>query len=477
MRDDESCYQAVKSRDGRFDGAFFVGVRTTGIYCRPSCPATTPKRENVAFYPSAAAAQGEGFRACKRCRPDSAPGSADWHFRGDVVARAMRLIGDGVIDREGVGGLADRLGYSSRQVRRQLTAEVGAGPVALARAQRAQSARVLLQTTELPVTEIAFASGFASVRQFNDTIKEIYALTPREVRGTGPGPAVTAAAGVPLRLPYRRPYAAGEIFDFLGRRALPGVEEITGERGARIYRRTLRLPHGPGFAAVHEEHGDRGWLDCVLQLSELRDLTAATQRIRRLFDLDADPAAVAAHFADDPVLGPLAAARPGLRAPGAADPHEAAVKAVLGQQITVEAARRLGGTLVEAYGERLPSSCGSLTTLFPATSVLAGADLEELGMPRSRRATIITLAAALDSGAVVLDPGADREKAERDLLALRGIGPWTAGYIRMRSLGDPDVLLSGDVALNQALARHPGARPDGWSPWGSYATHHLWNSL
>ncbi|WP_460368297.1 bifunctional transcriptional activator/DNA repair enzyme AdaA, partial [Actinocorallia lasiicapitis] len=309
MRDEESCYQAVRSRDGRFDGAFFTGVVTTGIYCRPSCPATTPKRENVRFYPSAAAAQGAGLRACKRCRPDAVPGSAEWHFRGDVVARAMRLIGDGVIDREGVGGLAARLGFSARQVQRQLTAEVGAGPVALARAQRAHSARVLLQTTALPVTDVAFAAGFASVRQFNETIREIYALTPSEVRRTG-GPALSAEAGVPLRLAYRGAYAAREIFDFLARRALTGVEEVVGEPGARTYRRTLRLPHGAGFAAVHEDHGGRGWLDCTLQLADLKDLTAATQRIRSLFDLDADPDAVAEHFAPDPVLGPLAAAAP-----------------------------------------------------------------------------------------------------------------------------------------------------------------------
>ncbi|MEO3781844.1 AlkA N-terminal domain-containing protein [Actinocorallia sp. B10E7] len=475
--DDESRYRAVRSRDARFDGEFFFAVRTTGIYCRPSCPATTPLRRNVRFYSSAAAAQRDGFRACKRCRPDAVPGSAAWHVRADAVARAMRLIADGVVDREGVDGLAARLGYSPRQLRRQLTAEVGAGPVALARAQRAQTARVLLQTTGLPITEIAFASGFASVRQFNDTIKKIYAVTPGELRAAGPGPSSSSASGTALRLAYRGPYAAGEIFDFLARRAVPGVEEVEGPPGSRVYRRTLRLPGGPGIAAVHEAGGDRGWLDCVMSLSEVSDLTAATQRIRRLFDLDADPHAISERFAADPILGPGSAEAPGLRAPGAADPHEAAFRAVLGQQITVAAARTQAAALVSSYGTPLPEPSGGLTHLFPTAEALAAASLEELRMPRARRETLRTLAEALTAGDLVLDTGADRDDAEKSLLSLPGIGPWTAAYIRMRALGDPDVLLPGDVALNRALARVGHPDPAAWAPWRSYATHLLWNSL
>ncbi len=319
--DERTRYEAVSSRDARFDGAFFFAVVTTGIYCRPSCPAVTPKRANVRFYPTAAAAQAGGFRACRRCRPDAVPGSAEWNVRADVVGRAMRLIGDGVVDREGVPGLAGRLGYSARQVQRQLNAELGAGPVALARAQRSHTARVLLQTTGLPVTEIAFAAGFASVRQFNDTIRRIYARTPSALRaeagtGLGGGRATGLRAGIPLRLAHRGPYAAGALFDLLGERAVDRVEEMAGEPGCRTYRRTLRLPYGTGIAAV-DERSPGPWLEARIHLTDLRDLTTAVQRLRRLFDLDADPYAVDEALAADPRLAPLVAARPGLRSPGA----------------------------------------------------------------------------------------------------------------------------------------------------------------
>ncbi|MEU3351036.1 AlkA N-terminal domain-containing protein [Streptomyces sp. NPDC037389] len=483
--DDDTRYQAVTSRDARFDGVFYLAVVTTGIYCRPSCPAVTPKRANVRFHPSAAAAQRAGFRACRRCRPDAAPGSPEWNVRADLVGRAMRLIGDGVVDREGVAGLAARLGYSSRQVHRQLTEELGAGPVALARAQRAHTARVLLQTTDLPVTEIAFAAGFASVRQFNDTIRAVHARTPSELRarpaqrrGTDAGPA-----GIPLRLAHRGPYAAREVFGFLQRRAITGIEEVLGTPGSRVYRRTLSLPYGTGTAEIHEpdpagtrRHGD--WLDCRLHLADPRDTAAAVQRVRRLFDLDADPFAVAERLGADPLLRPLVEARPGLRSPGAADGDELAVRAVLGQQISVPAAARLAGTLVAAYGRPLAAPDGGLTHLFPDAVTLASAGLAELGMPDTRRRTLRTLATALADGAVRLDGGVDRDETERALLGLPGIGPWTAGYIRMRALGDPDVFLPGDAGVRHGLAAL-GATPggaDAWRPWRSYALHHLWNA-
>ncbi|MEU9209764.1 AlkA N-terminal domain-containing protein [Streptomyces sp. NPDC048415] len=478
-------YEAVCSRDARFDGEFFFAVTTTGIYCRPSCPATTPKRQNVCFYPTAAAAQGSGFRACRRCRPDAVPGSAEWNARADVVGRAMRLIGDGVVDREGVAGLAQRLGYSARQVQRQLNAELGAGPIALARAQRAHTARILLQTTTMQAAAIAFAAGFASVRQFNDTIREIYAVTPSELRAAKPGRSsrfgsvgsANGAAGVPLRLAYRGPYAAPELFEYLAARAITGIEEITGERGRRTYRRTLLLPHGTGIAEVSEKLG-AGWLECHLHLSDLRDLTTATQRIRRLFDLDADPYAVTERLSADASLAPLVALRPGLRAPGAADPHELALRAVLGQQLSVPAGRKLGSALVAAYGEPLAQPSGALTHVFPTADALAEASLSEVGMPDSRRDTLRTIAAALADGTVGLDAGADRDEVEKALLDLRGIGPWTAGYIRMRALGDPDVLLTGDVAI-QAGMRHAGTEAvdaEAWRPWRTYAMHHFWNA-
>lgn len=482
---DDSRYEAVCSRDGRFDGEFFFAVSTTGIYCRPSCPATTPKRHNVRFFPTAAAAQGSGFRACRRCRPDAVPGSAEWNARADVVGRAMRLIGDGVVDREGVAGLAARLGYSARQVQRQLNAEVGAGPIALARAQRAHTARILLQTTTLQAAEIAFAAGFASVRQFNDTVREIYALTPSGLRAAKPGRSTrygsvgtaNGAGGVPLRLAHRGPYAAAEVFDHLGERAITGVEEITGERGARTYRRTLHLPHGTGVAEVGEVLGS-GWLTCHLHLGDLRDLTTATQRVRRLFDLDADPYAVGERLGADPALAPLVALRPGLRAPGSADPHELAVRAVLGQQVSVAAGRKLGSALVAAYGQPLAVPSGGLTHVFPTADALAEASLGELGMPDARRDTVRTVAGALADGTVSLDAGADRDEAEKALLGLRGVGPWTAGYIRMRALGDPDVLLTGDVAIRAGM-RHAGAEAvdaEAWRPWRTYAMHYFWSA-
>ncbi|MFJ6434084.1 bifunctional transcriptional activator/DNA repair enzyme AdaA [Streptomyces sp. NPDC091416] len=441
--DEETRYEAVSSRDARFDGEFFFAVETTGIYCRPSCPAVTPKRKNVRFYPTAAAAQGNGFRACRRCRPDAVPGSADWNVRADVVGRAMRMIGDGVVDREGVPGLAHRLGYSSRQVQRQLNAELGAGPVALARAQRAHTARVLLQTTGLPVTEIAFASGFASVRQFNDTVRQIYARTPSELRaeaGTGLGapPRQARTTGIPLRLAHRGPYAAREVFDLLAAGTVARIEEVSGALGARTYRRTLRLPHGTGIAAV-DERSAGSWLEARIHLTDLRDLTTAVQRLRRLFDLDADPYAVDELLGADPLLAAGVAARPGMRSPGTADPEEFAVRALVGPAAA--------GELVEAYGKVLDVPCGGLTHVFPEPGVLAGAE----SGPALR-----ALATALADGAVRLDAGADRDEAEQALLRLPGIGPATAKLIRMRGLGDPDVDPYGT----------PGS--DRWRPWRSY---------
>ena len=457
--DEDSRYEAVRSRDARFDGEFFFAVETTGIYCRPSCPAVTPKRRNVRFYATAAAAQGSGFRACRRCRPDAVPGSADWNVRADAVGRAMRLIGDGIVDREGVAGLAARLGYSARQVQRQLTAELGAGPVALARAQRAHTARVLVQTTDLPITEIAFASGFASVRQFNDTIRDVYASTPSELRASAPQGgragrrAATPTAGIPLRFAYRGPYQAGAVFDVLAGEAVSGAEEVSGVRGRRTYRRTLRLPHGTGIVAVDERTGTAksasgahpgGWLEARLHLTDPRDLTTAVGRLRRLFDLDADPYAVDERLGGDDRLAPLVAARPGLRSPGAADPEELAVRALVGW---AEAER-----LVRRYGKALDAPCGSLTHLFPESAVLAEAE---------PHGPLGALAAALADGALRLDPGADRDDAQAALLALPGMDAGTVAVIRTRALGDPDVPPPGpDV-------------PDSWRPWRSYALQHL----
>jgi AraC family transcriptional regulator, regulatory protein of adaptative response / DNA-3-methyladenine glycosylase II len=493
VMDDEQQYQAAASKDARFDGVFFTAVTSTGIYCRPSCPAITPKREHMRFYRSAAAAQEAGFRACKRCRPDASPGSPEWNIRADVVGRAMRLIADGVVDRNGVEGLADRLGYEQRQVRRLVTAELGAGPLAIARAQRAQTARILTETTSLPLSEIAFAAGFTSVRQFNATIREVFAVTPTELRSRPAGRrrAAPAAPGViTVRLPYRPPIDLSRMFGFLAVRAIPGVE--SGDSGH--YRRTVLLPHGTGIISLCP---GTGYVECSLQLADLRDVTAAVQRCRRLLDLDADTAPISAALSADPVLSPLVTSCPGRRVPGHVDGDELAIRAVLGQQVSVAAARKLGTRLTLAYGKPLEQPDGDLTHCFPTAATLADADPSDLPMPLARGSALVGLAAALASGDLSLGPGSDRERAGALLLTLRGIGPWTASYIRMRALSDPDAFLAADVGVLEALRalgasgafRASGAagRPaaakaaaelaESWRPWRSYAVHHLWAFL
>jgi AraC family transcriptional regulator, regulatory protein of adaptative response / DNA-3-methyladenine glycosylase II len=480
--DDDHRYLAVCSRDQRFDGRFFTAVVTTGIYCRPSCPATTPKRVNMRFYPSAAAAQQAGFRACKRCRPDATPGSPEWDTRADVVGRAVRLIADGLVDREGVGGLARRLGYGERHVHRLLTSELGAGPLALARAQRARAARTLLETTDLRVADIAFAAGFASVRQCNDTVREVFAVTPTALRTAARSRRGVAPPGwIVLRLPFRPPCDVAATLGFLAMRAVPGIEEGDGER----YARTLALPHGTGVVEVRTPGPGDAWVPCALRLDDLRDLTAAVQRTRQLLDLDADPHAIAAVLGVDPVLGPLVAAAPGLRVPGHVDGRELAVRAVLGQQVSVAGARTLAGRLVAAHGRPLAEPVGTLTHLFPEPAALAAVDVADLAMPRARGRALVALTAALADGSVVLDPGVDRDAAAAALHRLPGIGPWTVDYIRVRALRDPDVFLPTDLGVHHALAargadpspRAATARAAAWRPWRSYALLHLWHGL
>ena len=331
--DTERCVRAVQSKDARFDGWFFTAVITTGIYCRPSCPVVPPKPRNMRFFPSAAAAQQAGFRACKRCRPDASPGSPQWNERADLVARAMRLIADGVIDRDGVPGLAARLGYSVRQVERQLLAELGAGPLALARAQRAQTARLLIETSELQMGDIAFAAGFSSIRTFNETVLEVFALAPTELRRRAARRGAPATAGaLSLRLPFRAPLSPDSLFGHLAATAVPGVEEWRD--GA--YRRTLRLPHGHGVVSLAP---GAEYIACQLALTDLRDLAIAISRCRRLLDLDADPVAVADLLRADLMLAPLVDKSPGRRVPRTVDAREFAVRAVLGQQVSTAAAR------------------------------------------------------------------------------------------------------------------------------------------
>jgi AraC family transcriptional regulator of adaptative response / DNA-3-methyladenine glycosylase II len=475
----EHWYRAVESGDNRFDGWIYLGVTSTGVYCRPSCPALTPKRSNMRFYRSSAAAQRAGFRACKRCRPDASPGSPEWNARADVVARAMRLIGDGVVDREGVAGLAGRLSYSVRQLNRLVSSELGAGPLALARAQRAQTARTLIETTELGFAEVAFAAGFASVRQFNDTVREVFALTPRELRQRRGKPVAAGAGAIALRLPYRAPMEIEALFAFFGTRAIAGVEEVTA---TGTYRRTLRLPHGTAIAELAP--GD-GCVNCSLRLADVRDLGVAVARCRRLLDLDADPTAVSSLLASDPLLAPLVTAHPGLRVPGCVDGSEIAVRAVLGQQVSVAAARTHAARIVQRHGEPLAAPDGSLTHVFPTPAALAEADDDVLAMPERRKATLRAVSAAVRDGLVDLDAGADRERTRRNLLALPGIGPWTVEYVAMRALGDPDAFPAGDLGVLHGLrslgveagAREAERRSQAWRPFRAYTVLHLWGEV
>jgi AraC family transcriptional regulator of adaptative response / DNA-3-methyladenine glycosylase II len=471
LPDPDTCYRAVQSRDERFDGWFFTAVRTTGIYCRPSCPAITPQRHNVTFHPSAAAAQRAGYRACKRCRPDASPGSPEWNVRGDLAGRALRLIGDGVIDREGVPGLAARLGYSERQIHRTLVAEVGAGPLALARAQRAQTARVLLETTDLAVTDVAFAAGFASVRQFNDTVRQVFATTPSGLRAKRRGGAGIEPGTVSLRLPYREPIELRAVLDFLGAHAVPGVESYSDG----VFRRVLHAPSGPAVVSLS---AGAGVVVCEARLHDTSDLVAVVARVRRLLDLDADPVAIDAVLGSDPALAPLIGKRAGIRSPGTLDGFETAVRTIVGQQISVAGARTVLGRIVSRYGR--PAFEGEPWLLFPTADELAAVDPAELPMPRARARSVVAVAEAFANGAIALDTGVDRDDARRRLLALPGVGPWTADYLLMRGTAHPDVLLGSDLVIRRA-ARDLGIELSGgraeWAPWRSYATYHLWAHL
>jgi AraC family transcriptional regulator, regulatory protein of adaptative response / DNA-3-methyladenine glycosylase II len=580
--DFDTCYRALLARDPRFDGRFFTAVTSTGIYCRPICPARTPARRNIRFYPHAGAAEAAGFRACRRCRPEASPGSPEWDTRADIAARAVRLIGDGYVDEHGVAGLARRLAVTERHLHRLLTAELGAGPLALARTTRLQTARRLLAETPMPVTEVAFASGFASVRQFNDSFRQAYGQPPSAVRGprmtaNGHGPRGQAPSGGPcqgpppdtardragglrghaglsaageadgleetgktrrstagrsgagrqdgagdpggtggpggtwltLKLPYRAPFDAGSLLGFFAARAVPGVEEVAGNR----YRRAVRTPGGPGIielippaagtatpsplsrnavprnavprnavprnAAPQDAAGPgAGQMLLRAHLPRLRGIGQVVARCRHLFDLDADPHAIGAVLAADGVLAPLVAARPGLRVAGAYDGFELAVRAVLGQQVSVAAARTLAGRLAARFGTPLGTAGGDSgpALLFPTAGDLAGEDLAGLGLTTARQATLRALAGAVASGRISLDHGTDPAGTAALLAELPGIGPWTVSYILMRAAGDPDAYPASDLGLRRALARlgcEPG-RAARWRPWRAYAAAHLW---
>ncbi|MGV8908633.1 MAG: AlkA N-terminal domain-containing protein [Propionicimonas sp.] len=489
--DFEQRYRAVATRDSRFDGVFITAVRSTGIYCRPSCPARTPLTRNVEFFATSAAAHEAGYRACKRCLPDAVPGSPDWNLRSDVAARAMRLIADGVVEREGVGGLSVRLGYTTRHLNRILGAELGAGPLALARAHRAQTARALLVATELPASDIAFASGFGSVRQFNDTISEVYDRTPSQLRASRRAavgrhgrhveadPDAVPSGAIRLLLPVRAPFDAVGVFTWLAARAVPGVETA----GRLSYARTLLLPGGPATFEVAPE-GDR--LRLAARLSGLSDLPPLVSRVRRLFDADADPVGIDEALGREPALAASVAANPGIRLPGAVDPHEMLLRALVGQQISVAAARTQLARLASALGTTVAGSgqAAGLTTLFPTPAQVAEGGRDVLVGPRARIDNIVAICGLVASGELDLGYGDDPVAQHDRLVAVRGIGEWTANYLAMRVLGHPDILPTGDVALRTGARRlglpdHPreiaawGTRV---APWRTYASLHLWRA-
>ena len=471
-------YGALASRDSRFDGQFIAGVHTTGIYCRPSCPAMTPKPGNVSFYRTAAAAHEAGLRACKRCQPDAVPGSPDWNLHDDLASRAMRLVQDGVVEREGVDGLARRLGYTPRHVSRVLQAELGAGPLALARANRAQTARSLLAATELPISDIAFAAGFGSLRQFNETIAAVYRATPSELRAlTRRGsrgsvvdnPDAATAGEITLRLPARPPFDSAGLFRFFADHAIPGLESGDETR----YERTLSLPGGPADVVVIPDTARAGVI-VTARLRALADVPALVARVRRMFDLDADSVAIDAALSRDPVLAPLVASVPGIRLAGSVDGEEALFRTLVGQQISVAAARTVLGRLVDDLGGGV----------FPTAQTIAESGRDVLRGPASRVNTIVGAAEALASGDLRLDVETPAVELRERLLALPGIGPWTADYLAMRVLGNPDILLTSDLVVRQSASalglpadeRGLAARGEPWAPWRSYATVHLWRA-
>lgn len=482
-------YRAMSSRDARFDGQFITGVHSTGIYCRPSCPAATPKPANVTFYLTAAAAHEAGLRACKRCLPDAVPGSPEWNMRDDLAARAMRLIADGTVEREGVPGLARRLGYTPRHLGRVLMTELGAGPLALARAHRAQTARLLLAGTDLPITDVAFAAGFTSVRQFNETMAEIYRTTPGAIRASAKGrpaehttrahPSTGQAASLTLRLPARAPFDGAAVLSFLAARAVP-----TAEAGdPTYYARTLALPHGPATVRLGLGGTDAApHVTCEAHLADVADLAPLVARVRRLLDLDADAQAIDEALAADPALAASVASAPGRRVPGSVDAEEILFRALIGQQVSVASARTALARLTEALGTTV--DLGGFSRLFPTAEQIAEGGRALLRGPGRRIDTIIGTAEALAEGRLVIDVGESREELERRLTALPGIGPWTAGYVAMRVLGSPDILLTSDLAIRQGAARlglpaDPRAlaeRGAAWAPWRSYAGMHLWRA-
>lgn len=480
--DPEICYSAIQSRDPRFDGRLFTAVCTTGIYCRPICPARTPKRENVTFYPSAAAAQEAGYRPCLRCRPEASPDLGAWRGTSNTVSRALTLIAEGALDGDGdVDALAERLGMGERQFRRLFAKHLGASPVAVAQTRRILLAKQLLDGTRLPMTEIALAAGFGSLRRFNATFRQLYGRPPGALRRSREErDGAMAASGIEIVLPYAPPYDWPAMIGFLAARAIPGVEATYGD----TYSRTIACDGTVGTVEVRPDSKHDG-LRVTIRFARVTALPAIVARLRRLFDLGADPARIGADLSRDRHLAPLVAARPGLRVPGAWDGFETAMRAILGQQVSVAAATKLAGKLAARYGAPLQDAyrAPGLGLLFPAPEQAVNADFAALGMPGARARALSALAAAAHADPRLLHPGEDWEQASAKLRALPGIGEWTAQYVAMRVLRNPDAFLAADIGVLRAMADTDGRRPkpaemlafsERWRPWRSYAVLHLW---
>lgn len=483
--DRTACYRALRTRDARFDGRFFTAVRTTGIYCRPICPARCPKLDNVVFYPSAAAAQASGFRPCLRCRPECSPHLAGARGTSRTVSRALSLIDGGALDGADadVDGLALQLGIGERQLRRLFEEHLGASPIAVAQTRRVLLAKQLLHETRLPMVDVAFAAGFGSLRRFNDTFRQLYGRPPSALRHESANKTsnVSRATNITLTLGYSPPYDWPGMIAFFSARAIPGVEEVDAGR----YRRTIALDGCQGSIEVAPLR-DRAALAATIRVGDVRALPAIIARIRNLFDLGSDVAVIASHLAEDAALAPLIAARPGLRVPGAFDAFELAVRAVLGQQVSVSAARGLAAQLVAACGEPIASPPGSnLTRVFPTPARLAAADLSVLGMPRARAAALRGLAEAAEANPRLFDRGEDLATNITRWCTLPGIGEWTAQYIALRALREPDAFPTSDIGLLRALTDSDGIRPtpaallaraERWRPWRAYAAQVLWSA-
>jgi AraC family transcriptional regulator of adaptative response / DNA-3-methyladenine glycosylase II len=480
--DTEACHRAIATRDARFDGRLFIAVKSTGIYCRPICPARTPKRQNLVFYPSAAAAQEAGFRPCLRCRPESAPDLGVWRGTSNTVSRALALIEKGGLDGADVEALAERLGVGERQLRRLFQRHLGASPVAVAQTRRVLLAKHLIHETRLPMSEVALAAGFGSIRRFNETFQQLYRRPPSTLRRGATAGRTGPAGEVVILLPYRPPYDWPAMLAFLRARAIPGVETLSPDG----YARTIEVAGAHGTVAVRP--AARNALRAAIQFPQLSALPTIVARLRRVFDLVADPQVIGAHLAEDPALAPLVAARPGLRVAGAWDGFELAVRALLGQQITVTAARGLAGKIVAAYGKPLTGALlglDGLTHVFPGPEPLAEEDLSALGLTRARAAALGSLARAVRADPEIFGPRRSLEEAILKLRALPGIGEWTAQYIAMREMREPDAFPAADVGLMRAMADRKGRRPspaellaraERWRPWRAYAAQHLWAS-